>query len=101
MCKNKAEFDALVEEYRKLSAQIKKADERLDAVKEDMESYMKAKGTPGGKNGKTLIVYGNGYKASLTPCESSTLDKEKLTDLLGDSLAQYQKTKSYNQIRVS
>ena len=100
MCKNKTEFNALVAEYRRLSAQKKKAENDLKAVKADMEEYIRAKGVPGGKDGLTLIVFGDGYKASLIPIDSPIFDGDKLKALLGDSIAQYQKPNIYSKIDV-
>lgn len=100
MCKNKAEFTELVEKYRKLSTQKKQAETALKSVKADMEEYIKAKGTPGGKDGMTLIVFGDGYKVSLIPIDSPIFDGDKLRALLGDSLADYQKPNCYSKIDV-
>jgi len=100
MCKNKAEFTELVAEYRKLSAQKKKAESDLKAVKADMEEYIRAKGVPGGKDGMTLVIFGDGYKVSLIPIDSPIFDGEKLRALLGDSLAEYQKPNVYSKIDV-
>jgi hypothetical protein len=100
MCKNKVEFTELVAEYRKLSAQKKKTEDALKVVKADMEDYIKAKGTPGGKNGLTLVVFGDGYKVSLIPIENPVFDSEKLKALLGEHLAEYQKSNCYSKIDV-
>lgn len=100
MCKNKAEFTELVAEYRKLSAQKKKAESDLKAVKADMEEYLKAKGVPGGKDGLTLVVFGDGYKVSLTVGDKTTFDGDKLKALLGDDLCEYQKSTPYSKIDV-
>ena len=100
MCKNKAEFTELVAEYRKLSVLKKRAESDLDAVKVEMEEYIRAKGVPGGKDGMTLIVFGDDYKVSLIPIDSPVFDGDKLRALLGDRLAEYQKPKVYSKIDV-
>ena len=100
MCKNKAEFDQLVEEYRILSALKKKADERLKKVKPDMEEYLRAKGKPSGKNGTSLVVIGDGYKVTLSTSDRATFDSDKLHKLLGDKIGDYQNVTSTVKIDV-
>lgn len=100
MCKNKAEFSAAVAMYRKLSADKKAAEDALEIVKADMEKYLKKRGTPGGKDGKSRIVHGDGYKATLIPLERISFDEDKLKVALGDDLNDYKKSSPYNRIYV-
>lgn len=100
MCKNKAEFDKLVIEYRILSTMKKKVEERLKKVKPDMEKYLRAKGKPSGKNGKSLVIMGDGYKVTLSESERKLFDGDKLGALLGPDLPQYQKSSIITKIDV-
>lgn len=100
MCKNKAEFTALVEEYRKLSAQRKKIETTLDAVKAGMEEYILSKGKPKEEGSFTLVVFGDDYKVSLIPLENVSYDGKKLCELLGPNIVDYQKVKTYNRLDV-
>ena len=100
MCKNKLEFTAAVSRYRKLSAEKKKVDAELDVVKDDMEEYIKKKGVPGGKNGLSLVVFGDGYKVTLIPLEHTTYDDDKLKAVLGPDLDQYKRSTPYSRIDV-
>ena len=100
MCKNKQEFNLLVEKYRELTAMKKAAEEGLKKVKPDMEEYIRAKGKPSGKDGKSLVILGDDYKATLNESERMVFDGDKLADLLGPDLAQYQKSSLSTRIDV-
>lgn len=100
MCKNKLEFTAAVARYRKLSAEKKKVEAELGLIKADMEEYIKKKGVPGGKNGLSLVVFGDGYKVTLIPLENVTYDGDKLKAVLGPDLEQYKRIKPYSKIDV-
>ena len=100
MCKNKSEFDQLVNEYRTFATMKKKAEERLKKVKPDMEEYIRAKGIPGGKDGKSLVIFGDGYKVTLSESDRTTFNGDLLRDLLGDSVAEYQNVTLVTKIDV-
>lgn len=100
MCKNKAELNELVEKYRKLSAKKKKVEDELEAVKDDITEYVVNKGEKGGKNGTTLIVFGDGYKVSLITINKPIFDSEKLAALLGDKLPEYKKPNIYPKLDI-
>ena len=101
MCKNKQEFNLLVERYRELTAEKKKLESNLDAVKSGMEEYIVAKGKPKEEGSLTLVVFGDGYKVSLIPLENVSYDGKKLKEDFGeDVMLQYQKVKPYNRIDV-
>lgn len=101
MCKNKAEFTALVAKYRELTTEKKKIEASLDSVKADMEEYLKAKGTPKAEGSLTLVVFGDGYKVSLIPLENVSYDGKKLKAIFGEeAVKQCQNTKPYNRIDV-
>ena len=100
MCKTKAEFTELVAEFRELSAKKKKIEGKLNAVKAEMAEYIQAKGSPKCEGSMTLIVFGEGYKASLIPLNNITYDGDKLKNLLGDDISSYQNITPYNRIDV-
>jgi len=100
MCKNKAEFDKLVEKRRKLLATKKKAELELDKVNADMEEYLKAKGTPG-EGSAIKVVFGTGYKASLIEVTRYDPDKDKLQLIFGDKYNSITKETTYSMIKVS
>lgn len=100
MCKNKAELNELVEKHRKLTAKKKKIEEELSEVKTEIIEYVVAKGEKGGKNGTTLIVFGDGYKASVITINNPVFDSEKLKALLGDDLPNYQKQNTYPKLDI-
>lgn len=100
MCKNKAELNELVAKYRKLTATKKKIDEELSGIKDDIIEYAVAKGTKGGKDNTTLIVFGDGYKVSVITINQPLYDGAKLKALLGDKLPEFQKINTYPRVDI-
>jgi hypothetical protein len=100
MCKNKDELNELVAKRRKLTAEQKKINEKLDKINEDIIEYVLAKGTAGGKDNKTLIVIGDGYKISYITITQHPLDKKKVEEFLGERLPEFQKTNSYPKLDI-
>lgn len=101
MIKNKAEFSEAVAKYRKLTAIKKQVDAELDDVKSEIIKYVEKKGKEGGKDGSSRIVYGEGYKVSVTTINRPSFDSEKLQKLLGTKLPDYQKISPYPRVSVS
>ena len=89
MCKNKTELNELVAKRRKLAAEKKKIEALLKDVDHDIIEYVIAKGTVGGKDNNTLIVFGDGYKVSYITVVKHPLDSDKVKEYLGDSLEQF------------
>lgn len=89
MCKNKQELDALVAKRRKCAALKKKLDEIIKEIDHDIIEYVIAKGTKGGKDNNTLIVFGDGYKISYIKVVKHPLDNDKVKEYLGDDLEQF------------
>lgn len=100
MCNNKDELDVLVAKYRKLSALKKKIEESRKSVTDEIIDYATRKGTVGGKNNATLIVFGDGYKVSVITINNPVWDSDKLKGLLGDDYADYQKSSSYPKLDI-
>lgn len=101
MCKNKQEFNVQVERYRQLAATIKKLETELSSVKDDISSYVVAKGKPAKKGSDTLVVFGDGYKVSWILKNSTSFNTAKLQEVLGKDLEQYKNHTSYRQLTVS
>ena len=100
MCKNKNEFDQLVVQRMKANALKKKLEAKVEALDAEISEYIKNKGTPGGKDNKTLIIYGDGYKASLIEITQYNPDREKLKAYFGDEYVQYQKPNTYSRVDI-
>ena len=101
MIKNKTEFNDAVAKYRKLTATKKQVDAELDDVKSEIIQYVEKKGKKGGTDGNSRIVYGEGYKVSVTTINRPSFDSEKLQKLLGTKLPDYQKISPYPRVNVS
>lgn len=100
MCKNKSELNELVAKRRKLSAEKKKIETQIKDIDHDIIEYVLAKGTVGGKDNNTLIVFGDGYKVSYITVISHPLDNDKIKEYLGDRLAEFQTEKSSNKLDI-
>jgi regulator of replication initiation timing len=100
MCKNKKELNKLVEKYREITAEQKKLNEKLKAIKADIIEYVLAKGTVSETNENSLIVFGDGYKVAYITVISHPLDSDKIKELLGDKLPEYQTTSSSNKLDI-
>ncbi len=100
MCKNKEELNALVAKYRKLASLEKKISTARKAISDDIIDYATRKGEKGGKNGTTLIVFGDGYKVSVITIDKPLFDSDKLSELLGDKISEYQKISSYPKLDI-
>ena len=100
MCKNKEELNEQVERYRKLTATSKKIEAELKAVKDDIMSYVNAKGKPKEEGSTTLVVFGDGYKVSIITVTNSSFDTAKLKEALGDDLSAYKKVSSSPRLDV-
>ena len=100
MCKNKDELNELVVKRRKLSAEKKKLETQIKDIDHDIIEYVLAKGTAGGKDGNTLIVFGDGYKVSYITVISHPLDTDRVKEYLGDNLPDFLTEKSSNKLDI-
>lgn len=91
MCKTKKAFSALVSEFRELNARQKKIEQKLNAVKSDMEEYILAKGVKSGKEGRTLVVLGDDFKVSYIIVTRQDFDTKKLNEFFGDRAVEFKK----------
>lgn len=92
MCIQRTELEKKIEEMRSLKALKEELENELKAVEHEVISYMT-------EYNLTEEITNN---AKITYKEQSrtTLDKEKLTEILGDDLKPYEKVTSYKVLRV-
>ena len=100
MCKNKADLDKKIAKRRKLVALKKKIDDQIKDVDHDIIEYVIAKGVLGGKDGTTRRVYGDGYKVSYLTITKHTLDSDRLKEVFGDQLNDFQVLQVSNRLDI-
>ena len=86
MSMTKKELETKVQEFRSLKAMKEELENELKAVEFSIIEYMTENELD------TEITY--------KPQNRTTLDKEKLTEILGEDLKPFEKTTSYNVLRV-
>ena len=88
----KKELEAKVQEFRSLKAMKEELENELKAVEFSIIEYMTENELDTEITDTAKITY--------KPQSRTTLDKEKLTEILGDDLKPFEKTTSYNVLRV-
>lgn len=92
MCMTKKELESKVEELRSLKTMKEEIENELKAVEHSIIEYMTENELDTEITDTAKITY--------KPQSRTTLDKEKLTEILGDDLKPYEKTTSFNVLRV-
>lgn len=92
MCIKKVELESKVQELRSLKALKEETENELKAVEREIISYMLENGIDTEITDTAKITY--------KPQSRTSLDKEKLTEILGDDLKPFEKTTTYNVLRV-
>lgn len=92
MYMTKKELESKVQEFRSLKAMKEELENELKAVEHSIIEYMVENEID------TEII--NTAKITYKPQSRTTLDKEKLTEILGEDLKPFEKTTSYNVLRV-
>lgn len=92
MCMTKKELESKVQEFRSLKAMKEELENELKAVEHSIIEYMTENEIDTEITDTTKITY--------KPQSRTTLDKEKLTEILGEDLKPFEKTTSYNVLRV-
>ena len=92
MCIKKVELESKVQELRSLKALKEEAENELKAIEREIISYMVENGIDTEITDTAKITY--------KPQSRTTLDKEKLTEILGEDLKPFEKTTTYNVLRV-
>lgn len=92
MCIKKVELESKVQELRSLKALKEETENELKAIEREIISYMVENGIDTEITDTAKITY--------KPQSRTTLDKEKLTEILGDDLKPFEKATTYNVLRV-
>ena len=92
MCIKKVELESKVQELRSLKALKEETENELKAIEREIISYMVENGIDTEITDTAKITY--------KPQSCTSLDKEKLTEILGDDLKPFEKTTTYNVLRV-
>ena len=92
MCIKKVELESKVQELRSLKALKEETENALKAIEREIISYMVENGIDTEITDTAKITY--------KPQSRTSLDKEKLTEILGDDLKPFEKTTTYNVLRV-
>ena len=92
MCITKAELEKKVNELRSLKVMSEELQNELKSVEREVIDSMTEKNLTEEITDTAKITYKQQSR--------TTLDKEKLTDILGDDLKPYEKTTSYKVLRI-
>jgi hypothetical protein len=92
MCITRAELEKKIEELRSLKALKEETENELKALEYEVISYMK-------ENELTEEIT-NTAKITYKPQSRTTLDKEKLTEVLGDDLKPFEKVTTHSVLRI-
>lgn len=92
MCMTKAELEKKVNELRNLKAMREELEAELREAEREIISYMTENGIDTEITDTAKITY--------KPQSRTTIDKAKLTEILGDDLKPFEKVTSYNVLRI-
>lgn len=92
MCITKKELEAKVNELRSLKAMKEELENEVKATEHVIISYMNENGLAEEITDTAKIT----YRAQMR----TSLDRDKLTALLGDNLKPFEKTSVYNVLRI-
>lgn len=92
MCITKIELEKKIEELRSLKALKEETENELKALEREVISYMT-------ENNLTEEITNNA-KVTYKPQSRTTLDKQKLEEVLGDDLKPYEKVTFFSVLRI-
>ena len=92
MCISKSELEKKVEEIRKYKAMAEEASNIQKALEAEVISYM--------KENDLTEEFTDSAKITYKPQSRTSLDKERLTEVLGEDLKPFEKVTSYNVLRI-
>ncbi len=92
MCMTKKELESRVQELRSLKTMKEEIENELKAVECSIIEYM--------TENELDTEFVTNAKITYKPQSRTTLDKEKLAEVLGGDLKPFEKTTSYNVLRV-
>lgn len=92
MCISKKELNEKVESIRSLKALKEEVENELKAIENEVISYM--------TENRLDTEITDTAKITYKPQSRTTLDKDKLSEILGDDLKPFEKTTSFNVLRI-
>lgn len=92
MCISKSDLESKVQELRSLKAMKEELENEMKAVEHSIIEYMVENDIDTEITDTAKITY--------KPQSRTTLDKEELTEILGEDLKPFEKTTSFNVLRV-
>lgn len=92
MCITKTELEQKVQELRSLKAMKEELENEVKAVEHEIILYMTEHNLDSEITDSAKITYKTQSR--------TTLDKDKLKDILGDDLKPFERTTSYNVLRI-
>lgn len=92
MCMTKTELERKVQEIRTLKMMKEELDNELKEIEREIISYMTEKEIDTEITDTAKITY--------KPQTRTTLDKKKLEEILGDDLKPFEKSTTYNVLRI-
>ena len=92
LCISKKELNEKVESIRSLKALKEELENELKAIENEVISYMTENGIDTEITDTAKITY--------KPQSRTTLDKEKLSEILGEDLKPFEKTTSFKVLRI-
>ncbi len=92
MCITKTELEQKVQELRSLKAMKEELENEVKAVEHEVILYMTEHNLDSEITDSAKITYKTQSR--------TTLDKDKLKDILGDDLKPFERTTSYNVLRI-
>ena len=92
MCIKKSDLESKVKEIRSLKAMKEELENEIKEVELEVINYMTENGLDTEITDTAKITY--------KPQSRTTLDKEKLSEILGEDLKPFEKTTSYNVLRI-
>lgn len=92
MCITRTELEKKIEELRSLRALKEETENELKALEHEVIDYM----IENKKNEENT----NNAKITYKPQSRTTLDKAKLTEVLGDDLKPFEKVTTYSVLRI-
>lgn len=92
MCMTKAELEKKVNGLRELKTMREELENEIKDAERQIIEYMTENGLDKEVTDTSVITYKSQSR--------TTLDKEKLTEILGDDLKPFEKVTSYNVLRI-
>lgn len=92
MCMKREEMDAKIQELREMKVLKEETENLVKALEQEIIEFLT-------ENELTELIT-NDAKVTYKPQTRTTLDKEKLTEILGEDLKPFEKSTTYNVLRI-